>query len=148
MATLSEIPRVRVTFKLQKQCSAGDRDAIQMYNVLFARVMRVLKFVQMRRNFYDPKKANMIDHLRLELWPGYVTTVSENEGGLQLVCDTTQRVLRTQTVLDILTDLHNMAKMGRTPNGETIYVAAKKALLGESILTRYSCSYGANAIPL
>ena len=38
--------------------------------------------------------------LRLEVWPGYITSVCENEGGLMLLADASHRVLRTQTVLE------------------------------------------------
>lgn len=40
--------------------------------------------------------------VRLEVWPGYVTAVDEYEGGIQLCCDASHRVLRTQTVLELM----------------------------------------------
>jgi hypothetical protein len=36
----------------------------------------------------------------LEVWPGYITAVEVQEGGLQLLLDVTHKVLRTETVLD------------------------------------------------
>lgn len=39
---------------------------------------------------------------RLEVWPGYITSVCENEGGLMLLADASHRVLRTQTVLELM----------------------------------------------
>ena len=45
-------------------------------------------------------KLNMFFFLRLEVWPGYITSVCENEGGLMLLADASHRVLRTQTVLE------------------------------------------------
>jgi hypothetical protein len=41
-------------------------------------------------------------YFRLEVWPGYVTAVDEHEGGLLLCCDTSSKVLRTQTVLELM----------------------------------------------
>jgi hypothetical protein len=40
--------------------------------------------------------------VRLEVWPGYVTAVDEYEGGIQLCCDCSHRVLRTQTVHELM----------------------------------------------
>jgi hypothetical protein len=40
--------------------------------------------------------------VRLEVWPGYVTAVDEYEGGVQLCCDSSHRVLRTQTVHELM----------------------------------------------
>ena len=42
------------------------------------------------------------NHFRLEVWPGYITSVCENEGGLMLLADASHRVLRTETVLQML----------------------------------------------
>lgn len=39
---------------------------------------------------------------RLEVWPGYITSVSQNEGGLMLLVDASHRVLRTETVLQLM----------------------------------------------
>ena len=39
---------------------------------------------------------------RLEVWPGYITAVAEQEGGLLLLADASHRVLRTETVLDVM----------------------------------------------
>ena len=39
---------------------------------------------------------------RLEVWPGYITSVAEQEGGLMLLADASHRVLRTETVFDVM----------------------------------------------
>ena len=64
---------------------------------------------------------------RLEIWPGYVTAVDEYEGGLQLQCDTSHRVLRTETVLDVMNDIMRMAKMR---GDKDIQSALDKELIG------------------
>ena len=84
-----------------------------MYNVLFNRIMQVLKMRRIRNNFYNPKEAHTIDHLkysikkflftgllpinifsRLEIWPGYVTHIVREDGGngLFLQCDVSHKV--------------------------------------------------------
>ena len=64
------------------------------------------------------------------MWPGYVTAVDQYEGGLLLQIDVSHRVLRTETVRDLLV---NLAKQGKD-----IKTEAEKALLGVSVLTRYN----------
>lgn len=39
---------------------------------------------------------------RLEIWPGYVTTITRYEGGLLLMCDVSHKVIRQETVYDII----------------------------------------------
>ena len=61
--------------------------------------MNHLKLVQVGRHHYDPHGASKIPQHRLEVWPGYITAISECEGGLFLLTDVSHRVLRTETVL-------------------------------------------------
>ena len=81
------------------------------------------------RNFYDPQSAHAIKQHNLSVWPGYVTAVDRFEGGLFLQCDVSHRVLRTETVRDLLMSLKK--------RGGDLKTEAEKALLGASVLTRY-----------
>lgn len=122
---------VKVTFAFKKERKGGERDVIQHYNILFNRVLRALKFVMHNRNFYDPKGAHHIKQYNLQVWPGYVTAVDEYEGGLLLQIDTSHRVLRTETVRDVIIQI---TKRGVAD----VKTEAEKALLGSSVLTRYN----------
>ena len=53
---------VHVTFKFKRQINAGERESIYIYNVLFHKIMRTLKFAQSSKkgNFFDPKLAKDI----------------------------------------------------------------------------------------
>lgn len=64
---------------------------------------------------------------------GYVTVVDEFEGGIQLRCDVSHRVLRYDTVHDILSYI-----VRRDP--KNFKTEAEKELLGECVLTRYNNS--------
>ena len=55
-----------------------------------------------KKNFQIFLQVTVIDHLKLEIWPGYVTHVEEKEGGLMLTCDVSHRVLRAETAYDVL----------------------------------------------
>ena len=39
---------------------------------------------------------------RLEVWPGYVSSIARYAGGLLLQLDVSHRVLRTETCLDVM----------------------------------------------
>lgn len=75
---------------------------IQFFNVLFGRIMRALSLVRIGRQNFNPKTPHVIHQHQLEVWPGYVTAVNEYEGGLKLCLDIKHRVLRTQTVRDLM----------------------------------------------
>jgi len=123
--------KVNVTFNYLRQGRIGDRDVIQLYNILFGRIMKTLKFTQHNRKYYNAAAAHHIKEYSLSVWPGYVTAVDEYEGGLLLQLDVSHRVLRSETVRDFL---GNMRKRGITD----IKSEAEKALLGTSVLTRYN----------
>jgi len=123
---------VNVTFKFKKQKDQGDWDMIYILNVQFNKIMRTLQLVQHNRNHFDPTVAHKIPAYNLEVWPGYVTAVDMFEGGLLLQLDVVSRVLRTETVRDVLTSIFK--KYG----AKDFKTEAEKALLGTSVLTRYN----------
>lgn len=75
---------------------------LQFFNNLFNRVMRALSLVRIGRQNFNPKCASALPQHRLEVWPGYVTAVNEYEGGLKLCLDAKHRVMRTETVRDLM----------------------------------------------
>ena len=40
--------------------------------------------------------------LRLEVWPGFVTAIQEYEDGVMLCCDASYRVIRKETVSELM----------------------------------------------
>lgn len=73
---------------------------------------------------------NITQAYKLEVWPGFVTAVDIYEGGMLLQCDTVSRVLRTETVLDLLKSIHSKS------GAANLKTESEKALLGQSV----SCS--------
>lgn len=65
---------------------------------------------------------------RLELWPGFITSILQYEEKPMLCLDVTHKVLRTDTVLDYLCDLQQT-------KGRAYCDIAAKALVGEIVMT-------------
>ncbi|KAK2562296.1 Piwi-like protein 1 [Acropora cervicornis] len=72
---------------------------------------------------------------RLELWPGYTTSIMPYETDVLLSADVSHKVLRQTTVLEFLYELYNS---GRARN---FYDEACKQLIGQIVLTRYRRLY-------
>ena len=53
---------VTVTFKYKRELIAGEKESIYLYNVIFHKIMRTLKYAQHTRkgNFFDPKAGQEI----------------------------------------------------------------------------------------
>ncbi|XP_054711719.1 piwi-like protein Ago3 [Uloborus diversus] len=119
---------VNVTIKYIKKCQPAD--CLHLYNILFKKVMTILKMTQVGRNYFDPKGGIPVPQHRLEIWPGYVTAVQEYEGGIMLNCDASFRVLRTVTAYDVMNELSR-----QTSNMREVVL---KNLVGCVVLTRYN----------
>jgi len=67
---------------------------------------------------------------RLELWPGFITSILQYEKNIMLGLDISHKILRTDTVYDYM----NEAYMSGRGNFHDIVT---KGLVGEIVLTRY-----------
>lgn len=86
---------------------------------------------QFNRNYFDLKSAIFIPQYKLEVLPGFAVTCEEYQGGLMLCLDAQHRMLRTQTVYDLLIELKSIAR-------DRYKEEAYKLILGSSVLTRYN----------
>lgn len=122
---------ITVTYRRKKRMS----DSITFYNVLIHRIMKALEYVQFGKKQFDPTEPKIIPQHKLVVWPGFVTSVDEFEGGLMLMVDVSHRVLCETTVYDLLRRIHNSAS--QHPN-QNFYNTVQDSLLGSVILTRYN----------
>lgn len=118
---------LRVIFKRKKRLG----ECVQLYNVLFDRIMKQLNFVRFGRKLFDPTAPSLIPQHKLEVWPGYVTAVDEYEDGVMLCLDVSHRVLCQSTVLDMMRNAYRS-------DGANFQKTIMTALLGMVILTRYN----------
>ncbi|GFN78421.1 piwi-like protein 2 [Plakobranchus ocellatus] len=102
-----------------------------LYNVVFRKIMHILEMCQVGRYYYNPHTPALVPQYKLEVWPGYITAIKEHEGGLLLLLDASHRVLRTQTVLEIM-------ESDVLKNPEGFQEAITRKMVGSTVLTRYN----------
>ncbi|GAB0095298.1 Protein argonaute-3 [Sergentomyia squamirostris] len=129
LSTSTTKETVTVTIKFIKE--KPDEELSPFLNQLFNRIMRELKYVRYKRKQFDPTKAKFVPQHKLEIWPGYVTSVDTFEGGLMLNMDVSHRRLSSMTVRELMSDIHN-----KYPND--FHKQVKAALIGKVVLTRYN----------
>lgn len=122
---------VTVIFKHQKSM----KECIHFYNVLFKQVMLKLEYVQFGQKMFDPKEPKCIPHRQLTIWPGYVLSCDEFDGGLMLAVDTSHRVLFDTKVSDLLRRIAASCKQHSNQNFKDL---VQKSLLGAVVLTSYN----------
>ncbi|XP_035744235.1 piwi-like protein Ago3 [Vespa mandarinia] len=106
-------------------------ESIQFFNILFGRIMRALNFVRIGRQNFNPACAHTVPQHQLEIWPGYITAINEYEGGLKLCIDAKHRVMRMETVRDLIIEFHEK-------NQEHYKDYITMEVVGSSVLTRYN----------
>lgn len=111
---------IQIIFKRKKRLG----ESIQLYNLLFERVFRTLQYNRIGRKMFNPNAPQLVPQHKLEIWPGYVKSVEELEGGLMLTLDVSHRVLATRTVLELFTEAFHS-------NRSIWKEEVKKALIGK-----------------
>lgn len=111
---------VEIIYKRQKRLG----ECMQLYNVLFEKVFKILDYLRVGRKNFDPTAPQLVPQHKLELWPGYVKSVEELEAGLMLTLDVSHRVLATRTVLELMSDAYRV-------NKNTFKEEVHKALIGK-----------------
>uniref|UniRef100_A0A3B3QX94 Piwi-like protein 2 n=1 Tax=Paramormyrops kingsleyae TaxID=1676925 RepID=A0A3B3QX94_9TELE len=104
---------------------------IPFYNVVLRRVMKILGLKLVGRNHFDPRSAVVLGKHRLQVWPGFATCIKHTDGGLYLMVDVTCKVLRNDSVLDVMNVIYQQSR-------ESFQDECLKELVGSIVITRYN----------
>uniref|UniRef100_A0A8B9FUK3 Piwi-like protein 2 n=1 Tax=Amazona collaria TaxID=241587 RepID=A0A8B9FUK3_9PSIT len=127
----SDGEEVTITIQITKVLEPSSNLCIPFYNVVFRRVMRILDMQLVGRNFFEPAQATVLQHYRLQIWPGYAVSIQKKDGGLFLLVDAIHKVIRSDSVLNFM---HSIYKQG--PG--TFQEECLKQLVGSVVITRYN----------
>ncbi|XP_019949653.2 piwi-like protein 2 [Paralichthys olivaceus] len=122
---------IRVQIQMTKILHPNSDLCIPFYNVVLRRVMKMVGLKLVGRNHYDPESAVILGKHRLQVWPGYSTCIKRTDGGLYLCVDVTHKVLRNDSVLDVMNVLYQQSR-------ENFQDECTKELIGSIVITRYN----------
>ncbi|KAH8403084.1 hypothetical protein KR222_004302, partial [Zaprionus bogoriensis] len=91
-----------ITIKRVGFISAVEPRFLQVLNLILRRSMKGLNLEQVGRNLFDPHARVALREFSMELWPGYETSIRQHERDILLCAEITHKVMRTETVYDIL----------------------------------------------
>uniref|UniRef100_A0A8C9AKF3 Piwi like RNA-mediated silencing 4 n=1 Tax=Prolemur simus TaxID=1328070 RepID=A0A8C9AKF3_PROSS len=123
---------VKMTITLTSELPSSSPVCIQVFNIIFRKILKKLSMYQIGRNFYNPSEPVEIPQHKLSVWPGFAISVSQFESRLLFSADVCYKVLRNETVLEFMTAL--CYKTGPSCFIET----CEKQLIGLIVLTRYN----------
>ncbi|KAK4808217.1 hypothetical protein QYF61_006802 [Mycteria americana] len=136
---------ITITIQITKVLEPSSDLCIPFYNVVFRRVMRILDMKLVRRNFFEPAQATVLQHYRwvldtvssrccpsaLQIWPGYSVSIRKKDGGLFLLVDAIHKVIRSDSVLNFM---HTIYKQSLS----SFQDECTKQLVGSVVITRYN----------
>ncbi|XP_053905565.1 piwi-like protein 2 [Cuculus canorus] len=122
---------VSITIQITKILEPSSDLCIPFYNVVFRRVMKILDMKLVGRNFFEPARANILQHYRLQIWPGYSVSIRKKDGGLFLLVDSIHKVIRSDSVLSFM---HSIYKQSVS----SFQDECTKQLVGNVVITRYN----------
>jgi len=123
--------QVTMTITLTNEVHANSPVCLQLFNILFRRILSKLEMKQIGRHYYSPKMPVKVPQHKLELWPGFITSILQYERNVMLCADISHKILRTDTVWDFLNELYTRAR-------GNFHDLATRNLVGEIVLTRYN----------
>ncbi|XP_044315488.1 protein piwi isoform X1 [Drosophila rhopaloa] len=82
--------------------STAEPRFLQVLNLILRRSMKGLKLELVGRNLFDPYAKIEIREHKMELWPGYETSIRQHEKDILLCTEIAHKVMRTETIYDIM----------------------------------------------
>lgn len=116
--------------KTKNKIALKSKMGMMLLNVILRRAMGGLDLQLLRRDYFDSRAAIKLNEYKIELWPGYVTSIRIHENKILLCCEISHKVLRQQTAYDVLNDC-------RKESNDAI-TAFKRQIIGSVVITRYN----------
>ena len=130
-STMREGTVVTINIRLVEELQPTDWHYMQFFSIVLRRCLEKMDLTQIRRDFFDPKAAVKLQQYKLELWPGYVTTIRQHEDSMMLCVEISHKILRMDTVLEQIAAISNR-------NRANYRAACERELLGQIVMTRYN----------
>ncbi|XP_015446018.1 piwi-like protein 3 [Pteropus alecto] len=125
---------VKVTIEFSSELTPTSPDRLRYYNILFRKILKIMKLRQVGRSYYNKEKAEEIRQHKLEIWPGYVTSILQYENSMTLCADVNHKLLRMETAYDLIMRIREDAKK----KGIDVKEQVSKELVGSIVFTKFN----------
>ncbi|KAL6255908.1 hypothetical protein P5V15_013149 [Pogonomyrmex californicus] len=93
---------IKIIICLVGSMSPDDWHYIIIFNIIMRKCLEHLKLQLVGRDYFDAKDKVSIYQYKLELWPGYITTIRQYENDILMSAEITHKVMRQESLLHIL----------------------------------------------
>lgn len=128
----SDEEKIRITIKKAGDLVMGDHHYIQLFNILMRKCLSNLQLQMVGRNYFDASARVEVKEYKMELWPGYLTSIRQHETSILMCAEITHKVMRRDTALDLI---HDMKSRHRNADWRNAFV---NAIVGTIVLTEHN----------
>lgn len=128
--------KFKVTIEWVQEVEPTDRDHLVFLKIFFNSMMRGLKFETIGPKSFNSAKAHSLAAHNIKVWPGFDARILMKERGALLNVDVAFKVVRTDSVLNYISELREKAERAR--GGGDWKEAIEAALVGATVVTRYN----------
>jgi aubergine-like protein len=126
----------KVKIKSTNTIEDNSFEAESIYKKFIGIMLKNLKFIQFRKNFYNNKNARHFQNFKdIEIWPGFNSTVNILQEGILLNMSLTYKLIRTETALSAI---ENISNKNQKCSPEEINILINEHFRFTSVLTRYN----------
>lgn len=122
---------IHVTTRMVGEVKWGDYHYLQLFNIIVRKCLTYMDFKLLGRNYFDPNLKITVPQHNLELWPGFLTSMRQHEQNILLNADLSFKVLRTDTVYDLLMECQKEAR-------QNLRKEFQQRCIGSIVLTGYN----------
>lgn len=128
----SDQRRITITVKKTGDIPWSSSEMLRLFNTQMRRNFSHMKYMMIGRHFFNPNEGRiLLQGWNLQIWKGINTAVNLHDGGTFMVADTVHKIIRSDTVYDIL---HQCLQKDRGNFKD----AARRELVGSVVLTQYN----------
>lgn len=102
--------KYKVNIEWVQMVEPTDRDHMVFLKIFFNSMMRSLRFEQIGPKAFNPKAAHSLAAHNIKVWPGFDARLIQKERGALLNVDVAFRVVRTDSVLNYISQLRDKAE--------------------------------------
>lgn len=128
--------KFKVSIEWVQEVDPTDRDHLVFLKIFFNSMMRGLRFETIGPKSFNSAKAHSLDAHNIKVWPGFDARILMKEQGALLNVDVAFKVVRTDSVLNYITQLREKAENAR--GGGDWKEAIETALVGATVVTKYN----------
>ncbi|XP_054710700.1 piwi-like protein 1 [Uloborus diversus] len=122
---------IRITVKRVAELAPNHPELGRLFNTQMRRNLQHLKFQLLGRHYFDQNAVSDVQQYNLQIWQGVITSIRQQEEKLMLSVETTHKVVRKETALEIIKNIVSQA-------GPEYKEIVARDLVGAIVMTRYN----------